>query len=55
VHYPRRETRARSRKMNRNLVTIVWQFTRRKARMKFGYNRNDITRSVAQHDPERPT
>jgi hypothetical protein len=30
---------------NRDQVTINWQFTRRKARMKFGYNRNKITRS----------
>jgi hypothetical protein len=26
--------------MNRNHITIDWQFTRRKARMKFGYRRH---------------
>jgi hypothetical protein len=31
--------------MNRDRVTINWQFTRKKARQKFGYNRNKITRS----------
>jgi hypothetical protein len=31
--------------MNRNRVTINWQFTRAKARRKFGYKRNQITRS----------
>jgi hypothetical protein len=31
--------------MNRDRVTINWQFTRRKARQKFGYNRNKFTRS----------
>jgi len=31
--------------MNRDSVTINWQFTRRKARKKFGYNRNNFTRS----------
>ena len=36
----RRETKAWNRKMNRNHVTIDWQFTRRKARVKFGYKRN---------------
>jgi hypothetical protein len=40
-----REARARDRKMNRDRVTIDWQFTRNKARQKFGYNRNNITRS----------
>src|SRR6202158_1984127 len=39
------EARAWNRKMNRDQVTINWQFTRRKARKKFGYNRNKITRS----------
>jgi len=28
--------------MNRNRVIIDWQFTRSKARMKFGYNRNNF-------------
>jgi hypothetical protein len=36
----RRETKAWNRKMNRNRVSIDWQFTRRKARKKFGYKRN---------------
>src|SRR5487761_1326697 len=40
-----REARAWNRKMNRDRVTINWQFTRKKARKKFGYNRNEITRS----------
>jgi hypothetical protein len=31
--------------MNRDRVTIDWQFTRKKVRQKFGYNRNNITRS----------
>ena len=41
----RREAKAWNRKMNRNHVTINWQFTRKKARQKFGYDRNNITRS----------
>jgi len=40
-----REARAWNRKMNRDRVTINWQFTRKNARKKFGYNRNEITRS----------
>jgi hypothetical protein len=36
----RRESKAWNRKMNRNHVTINWQFTRRKAREKFGYKRH---------------
>src|ERR1035437_6121198 len=40
-----RQTRAWNRKMNRDRVTIDWRFTRKKARQKFGYNRNNITRS----------
>jgi transposase len=39
------ETHAWNRKMNRDHVTINWQFTRSKARRKFGYKRNQITRS----------
>jgi hypothetical protein len=31
--------------MNRDRVTINWLFTRKKARQKFGYKRNNITRS----------
>jgi transposase len=38
----RRETRAWNRRMNRQRVTIDWRFTRRKARSKFGYERNEI-------------
>ena len=41
----RREARAWNRRMNRHQVKIAWQFTRRKARMKFGYKRNQIMRS----------
>jgi hypothetical protein len=33
--------------MNRNRITIDWQFTCKKAREKFGYKRNNITRSKA--------
>ncbi|MGA2569841.1 MAG: hypothetical protein ABSF23_04925 [Terracidiphilus sp.] len=40
-----RESKAWNRKMNRNHVTIDWQFTRRKARMKFGYERHYFTLS----------
>jgi transposase len=41
----RREARAWNRRVNRNRGTIDWRFTRRKARRKFGYKRNHITRS----------
>ena len=41
----RREARAWNRRMNRDRVTIDWHFTRRKARLKFGYKRNQIMRS----------
>jgi transposase len=41
----RREAAAWNRRMNRGGVTIDWRFTRRKARMKFGYKRNQIMRS----------
>ena len=41
----RREARAWNRKMNRDRTTIDWRFTRTKARAKFGYTRNNITRS----------
>ncbi|MGD0976232.1 MAG: hypothetical protein ABR866_19280, partial [Candidatus Korobacteraceae bacterium] len=41
----RREATAWNRRMNRNGVTIDWRFTRRKARRKFSYKRNHITRS----------
>jgi hypothetical protein len=36
------ETRAWSRRVNRDRVKIEWKFTRQKARQKFGYK---ITRS----------
>jgi len=39
------EARAWNRNMNRDRVTINWQFTRRKARRKFGYKTNKFTRS----------
>jgi transposase len=38
----RREAKAWNCKMNRNRVIIDWQFTRKKARMKFGYKRNNF-------------
>ena len=41
----RREASAWNRRMNRDGVTIDWQFTRRKARAKFGYKSNNIMRS----------
>ena len=41
----RREARAWNYRMNRERVTIDWRFTRRKARLKFGYKRNQIMRS----------
>ena len=41
----RREACAWNRKMSRNLVTIDWKFTRKKACQTFGYERNSITRS----------
>jgi len=39
------QAEAWNRKMNHDGVPIHGQFTRRKARKKFGYNRNKITRS----------
>lgn len=41
----RRESKAWSRRVNRNRVTIQWAFTRRKARAKFGYKPNRFRRS----------
>jgi len=41
----RPEVQAWNRSINRQRVTIDWRFTRRKARMKFGYKRNQIMRS----------
>jgi transposase len=40
-----REVRVWNRKMNRNHIIIDWQFTRRKARKKFGYKRDLMARS----------
>ena len=40
-----RQAKAWNRLMNRDGVTINWQFTRKKARKKFRYSRNKITRS----------
>ena len=34
--------------MNRDRITIDWRFTRRKARLKFGYKRIQIMRSPYQ-------
>jgi len=45
LHDLRREAKAWNRRMNRDHITIDWQFSRRKAREKFGYKRNNITRS----------
>jgi hypothetical protein len=41
----RRESRAWNRKANRVRAKINWQFTRKKARAKFGYKRNLLSRS----------
>jgi hypothetical protein len=41
----RREARAWNRRINRQRATINWRFTPRKACTKFGYKRNQITRS----------
>lgn len=41
----RRESRAWNRKVNRVRAKINWQFTRKKARAKFGYKRNLLRRS----------
>jgi transposase len=38
----RREAKAWNQKMNRNRVIIDWKFTRKKARKKFGYKRNNF-------------
>ena len=40
-----REAKAWNRRMNRHRITIDWQFTRGKAREKFGYKRHCIMRS----------
>jgi len=41
----KRQARTWNRKMNRNQTTINWKFTRRKARLKFGYKKNSFMRS----------
>src|ERR1700683_2236316 len=41
----RREAKAWNRRMNRDRVKIAWQFDRKAARRKFGYQRNSFTRS----------
>ena len=41
---PRWEAKAWDRKMNRKHVPIDWQFTRKKARQKFSYERSNIAR-----------
>ena len=45
------QARAWNRKMNRDGVTINWQFTRSKARRKSGHKRNQITRSETWGGP----
>jgi hypothetical protein len=39
------QVRAWNRKVNRDKVRIDWQFTRKKARQKFGYDKNPFKRS----------
>jgi DDE superfamily endonuclease len=39
------EARSWNRKVNREKLTIDWQFTRKAARQKFGYDKNSFTRS----------
>jgi transposase len=41
----RLQARAWNRRMNHDRATIDWQFTRKKARQKFGYKRTEIMRS----------
>ena len=40
-----REARAWNRKVNRDKVQINWRFSRKKARVKFGYDKNSFMRS----------
>jgi hypothetical protein len=40
-----RETRAWTRRMNRDRIKINWKFDRKAARRKFGYTRNSFKRS----------
>ena len=41
----RREAKAWNRRMNRDRVKIAWKFDRKSARRKFGYKKNQFTRS----------
>ena len=41
----RREAKAWSRRTNRNHLSINWRFTRRNARIRFGYQKNQSKRS----------
>jgi len=41
----KREARAWNRTVNRDKVKIDWRFTRKKARLKFGYDQNSFTQS----------
>ena len=41
----RREARCWNRRMNRTRLKIDWQFNRKAARRKFGYQKNSFTRS----------
>lgn len=41
----RNEVLAWNRRINRDRVTIDWRFTRKKARIKFNYDKNSFTRS----------
>ena len=40
-----REARAWNRKINHDKIKIDWRFSRKKARQKFGYDKNSFTRS----------
>jgi hypothetical protein len=44
----RREARAWNRKTNRDKIKIDWRFSRQKARLKFGYDKNSFTQSQTQ-------
>jgi hypothetical protein len=45
LQHLQRESKLWNRRMNRDKVTINWQFTRKKARQTFDYNKNSFTRS----------
>jgi hypothetical protein len=47
LRHLRRETRAWNGRANRARTHIRWQFTRRDARLKFGYHKNLSNRSQA--------